>query len=364
MRWIFACVGSYPFDIETIDKRPIGGTKSCIIYLIQHLLKLDQEVHFFHEHIDKKSKKNFHQYNMNTFSDINKISADILVYIGPTNLISSLKKEKKNLPLIYWAHQASNQGRESHLKDTNISSGIDTIVYASKWQQRDFIQNLDISNIKSAVIGHGITVEFQNLFSSFDDFKSKKEENFGIYTSVPYRGLEILVNSEKYLRSENMTIDIFSSMKIYQKEDTKYLKLIYEIEKIKKFNYFGSVKKRILAEAHKNKSYFLYPSTYAEIFCCSAIDAIAAGCEVISSNLGCLKEIYYPYGSFLNFEEKDNIDSFSKRYANLIISRLNQKKNNFDGWVTKQYEAMMDVHNKFNWVNRCKEWIKLAQNLT
>jgi len=77
-----------------------------------------------------------------------------------------------------------------------------------------------------------------------------------------------------------------------------------------------------------------------------------------------LKEIYYPYGSFLDFEEKDNLESFSKRYANLIISKLNQKKNNFDDWVAKQYEAMMDVHNKFNWVNRCKEWIKLAQNLT
>ena len=55
-----------------------------------------------------------------------------------------------------------------------------------------------------------------------------------------------------------------------------------------------------------------YPSCWIETSCLAAIEAMAAGCEVVSTNLGALYETCSPFGTFVGFDR--NWDNLEKRF--------------------------------------------------
>jgi len=327
MRWLFVAIGFSKFDIKSVDERPIGGTESSLIYLMKSLAKSGHETHFFTPLADDIIIKNINQRCLNNVSDIKNIKADVIVYVGETTLIKQIKEIHKNIPLIYWEHQASNQGWVLAFKnDLELLNNISIIIFASRWQKKDFETSFNLNNLRSEIIHHGITLDFVNMFSDFNNFIEQKTIHEGIYASYPNRGLSALYSAEQFLKNNDLTIKIFSSAKVYQRSDTRYLKLYDDIKKKNFFRYNGSVTKKNLALRHKNKSFLIYPCTWAETFCLTALDAVASGCEIISTNLGCLKEIFNNYGKFLNIKDIKNFDSFVKQYSDLVIDTLNFKK--------------------------------------
>jgi glycosyltransferase involved in cell wall biosynthesis len=90
-------------------------------------------------------------------------------------------------------------------------------------------------------------------------------------------------------------------MKVYKQdqEDKKYSQLYQNISHSKKFKYFSSVNKKELAKAHINKSFLTYPSFFAETFCITLLDSLAAGLEPIITDLGALKETSNGFGKLL-----------------------------------------------------------------
>ena len=75
---------------------------------------------------------------------------------------------------------------------------------------------------------------------------------------------------------------------------------------------------------------FAYPSIWHETSCVSAIEAMAAGCEVVTTNLAALYETCAPFGTFVNFDR--NIQNLEKRYAKILINSIKNywsKKNQY-----------------------------------
>jgi glycosyltransferase involved in cell wall biosynthesis len=195
------------------------------------------------------------------------------------------------------------------------------------------------------------------MFSSIEDFKKYKKENFGIYSSTPFRGLEQLYESSNYMK-EDISIDIYSSMKLYNKdkEDKKYSGLYQKLSKSKRFRYFGSTNKKELAEAYKNKSYLTYPSFYEETFCITLLDSLAAGLEPIITDLGALKETSNDFGKLLTID-----NNFLKEYAKMLDESIKNKKLNFENWCEKQYKQYLFINKNHTWEKKSKQWIDLIK---
>ena len=66
-----------------------------------------------------------------------------------------------------------------------------------------------------------------------------------------------------------------------------------------------------MIEKLKKMHIFAYPSIWPETSCVAAIEAMAAGCETVTTNLGALYETCSPFGTFVNFDR--NLDSLEKR---------------------------------------------------
>jgi len=106
---------------------------------MKSLAKSGHETHFFTPLADDIIIKNINQRCLNNVSDIKNIKADVIVYVGETTLIKQIKEIHKNIPLIYWEHQASNQGWVLAFKnDLELLNNISIIIFASRWQKKDF----------------------------------------------------------------------------------------------------------------------------------------------------------------------------------------------------------------------------------
>jgi len=360
MKWHFIDLNSHEYNINTVNEKALGGIESSICYLMNALNLLNEKVNFWSKYNSDKIINNIEHHKLSEPDQLKKINGDVVVYIGhPSNLINLKENIVKNVPILFWAHHNYDQEIILDLKYKNINKNIDAIIYISEWQKINYIKYFDIGNIPSYCIGHGITPEFCNMFSSINDFKKLKEKSLGIYSSTPFRGLDKLYLSSNYI-NEEIVIDIYSSMKIYNQdfEDKKYYELYKKISESKKFKYFGSVNKKELSKAYSNKSFLLYPSIFEETFCITLLDALAAGLEPIITNIGALPETSNGFGKLLNIT-----DNFAKEYAGIIDESIKNKKLNFEKWCEKQYKQILFINEKYTWTKRAQDWIKTVKKL-
>ena len=99
---------------------------------------------------------------------------------------------------------------------------------------------------------------------------------------------------------------------------------------------------------------FAYPSIWPETSCISAIESMAAGCEIVTTNLGALYETCTPFGTIVSFDR--NFDNLEKKYSKVLLhsiknfwSEENQKK------LKLQHET---INAMYSWNVRCSEWKK------
>jgi glycosyltransferase involved in cell wall biosynthesis len=361
MKWGFLSLGFGTYDAASPYNTLLGGTQSSVIFLMEHLRSLGENITFWNVGITNSNLKGIKHIDINTnnLGKINEEDIDILIFIGGSSIVPSIKKcLKKNIPLIFWTQHSYDQPAIQGLKDQENIKNISAIIFVSNWQELSAIAHLNLYNIKTAVIENGISPPFENLFKDLEEFKNKKKELIGCYASTPFRGLKELLESSKFINYP-IKIKIFSSMKIYNMPDHDYEELYNQIKKSDKFIYYGSINKQELALEFKSSSFLTYPSTFEETFCITLIDSLAAGMHPVLNDLGALKETSNGFASFLINKKL----SFHKDYANLINDEINIKQNNYDVWCENHFNQIQIINEKYNYKNIAQKWINIIKDL-
>ena len=109
---------------------------------------------------------------------------------------------------------------------------------------------------------------------------------------------------------------------------------------------------RKVIELLKKMHIFTHPSIWPETSCIAAIESMAAGCEVVTTNLGALYETCAPFGTLVSFDR--NFDNLEKKYGKALLNSIknywsekNQKK------LKLQYET---INATYSWDVRSVEW--------
>ena len=142
-----------------------------------------------------------------------------------------------------------------------------------------------------------------------------------IYHTTPWRGLKNLLKIFKNLNIKNVELNVCSSTIIYGKKFDNILRKTYEdlfedCKNTKNVNYFGFMNNKKIIELLKKMHIFSYPSIWPETSCIASIESMAAGCEIVTTNLGALYETCAPFGTFVNFEK--NLGNLEKKYEKVL----------------------------------------------
>ena len=273
---------------------------------------------------------------------------DINLILNNTNH-DLLEKNKIN---VLWMQHFVNQKEAKNLGEKDFVDKLDYIVFNSNWNYEKFGYQFNIPESKSVVI--------KNAIEKIDFAKKPKDKINLIYHTTPWRGLKNLLKIFKNLNLENVELNVCSSTIIYGKKfdnvlGETYKDLFEDCKNTKNVNYFGFLDNKKIIELLKKMHIFSYPSIWPETSCIASIESMAAGCEVVTTNLGALYETCAPFGTFVNFEK--NLENLEKKYLKVLKNSIknywseeNQKKLNL------QQES---INLTYSWDTRSVEWKNL-----
>ncbi len=257
---------------------------------------------------------------------------------------------EKNKINVLWMHHFVNQKEALNLGSKEFTDKLDYIVFNSNWNFEKFVYQFKIPESKSLVI--------KNAIEKINIKQKPKDKMNLIYHTTPWRGLSLLLKIFKKLNIENVELSICSSTKIYgEKFDNKlgktYQNLFEECKNTKNVNYFGFMKNSEIIKLLEKMHIFSYPSVWPETSCIAAIESMASGCEVVTTNLGALYETCAPFGTLVSFDR--NLDNLEKNFIKTLTNSIknywseeNQKK------LSLQQEA---INSTYTWDQRSVEWI-------
>jgi glycosyltransferase involved in cell wall biosynthesis len=254
---------------------------------------------------------------------------------------------------ILWQQLSYDQENVLNIKNKNFTEKLDAIVFVSHWQYEYFKKIFDVPSHKSIVI-HNAT----NSFQTFS--KSKKGKLKLIYTSMPYRGLYILLKTIQNLQRDDIELDIYSSTIIYGKDfdlenRRKFEDLFEYAKKLPNVFYKGYGTNNEIREAVSNAHIMAYPCIFEETSCMSAIEALSAGCLMVSTDLGALKETCSTWANLLTYDSNEN--NLIRRYTKFLENSI---ENYWNDETQDKLKDQFSYYNKYySWEYRIKQWQKL-----
>ena len=257
-----------------------------------------------------------------------------------------IEKDKIN---ILWMHHFVNQKEAQNLSSKDFVQKLDYIVFNSNWNSENHIYQFKIPKNKSVVI--------KNAIEKIDVEEKPKDKINLIYHTTPWRGLALLLRVFKNLNLKNVELNVCSSTIIYGKKFDSVLGKTYEsifneCKNTKNVNYFGFLDNKKIIQMLKKMHIFSHPSIWPETSCIAAIESMAAGCEVVTTNLGALSETCSSFGTFVNFDR--NFDNLKKKYSEVLLNSIN----NF--WSDENQNKLKlqskTINATYSWNVRSVEW--------
>ena len=275
------------FDGSSIKTKPLGGTETAIINLSSCIQKLGYNVHVVANCDAPGIYDNVVYHNIATMSNdmLKSLNIDKLVVLRNAACTASLNGIAKEMVL--WSHDTFDSPAWARITE-NLGL-ITKIVCVSDWHRNDIIEKLAIQQDKIIAIKNGVD---NKLFQ----FPLAKTPGKCIYTSTPFRGLDILLDIWPVIKAgvPNAELYIFSSMKLYgaNYDDSQFSWLYTKAKNMEKLGvrYFGAVKQPVLAEHLAESSLFIYPNTFPETCCMSVLNAITALTPIVTSDMAALHE--------------------------------------------------------------------------
>jgi glycosyltransferase involved in cell wall biosynthesis len=250
-------------------------------------------------------------------------------------------------------------------KNKDNHSKYDWYVFNSHWNYHNFIKHFEVPQDRCTVIKNAIDYDELQIKTDFNP----KDKIKMCYISTPWRGLEIALAAMEAIKDPNVTLDVYSSTEIYGKQfkdsnDKAYLHLYEKAKSLPNVNYMGYCDHRTLMSKLKDYDVNCFPSIWEETFCISAMESLAAGQILITTDLGALPETCCEYPIYIPYTT--NKAKLAIQLAECILRVKDMFKHNLkDGLLFQQeyYKRFYDW--KFigqHWENFLKGAIHVKRN--
>lgn len=283
---------------------------------------------------------------------------NLLKYVGKDwqekiNLILSFcfpEQIQSNKINVVWQHLNTNEEVCYGMKDPSFVDAVDYFVFVSHWQFAKFKQEYQVPAYKSVIIRNAV-----EPISYVEKTKNGKLKL--VYTSTPWRGLDVILKSLMILDRDDLELDVFSSTKIYGEHFEKITKgqfdwLFDHARNQKNVNFYEYQPNDVVRNCVQQAHIFPYPSTFEETSCLSAIEAASAGCRILTTNLGALPETCNDWADYI--PHGPNRDVLANRFAVELEKTVNTY------WTDQVQEHLKNqsrhYHQYWSWQRRAQEW--------
>lgn len=255
---------------------------------------------------------------------------------------------------VVWQHLYTDQGAAQGMHYPVFTDKVDHFVYVSNWQKQQFDLHFGVEHLNNHVI--------KNAIEPIEFIEKPKDKLRLIYTSMPDRGLEILLEAWRILNRKDIELVVYSSNIIYGKgySDSRkglYDQLFHRCKTTPGIVYKGFALNQAVRKALQYSHILAYPSTYPETSCLAAIEAGAAGCKIVTTDFGALPETCDKWANFTAYT--DNFKNLAESYA----VNLNQAIDNYQSQAHNIQEQSVWFNSYYSWAKRAQEWTKFFNDI-
>ena len=281
--------------------------------------------------------------------------ADVFV----SHLPEELKKSKHPYKIL-WAHHAYDQPVFLEF-DHNI---VHHIVSPSQWNKEMFIKYHNVPEYKITVIPNGVS----DIFSHSD-----KKTKTMIFTSIPYKGIEVLAKVIPLIHQihPDTKFKIFSSMSLYGNLNDPYIETYGHLKKMPNVEYSNAVEQKELVKHYQESAFFIHPCIWEETFCVSMAEAMKCGAYPIITNIGALSEVAGPNNASVIPIEGENTsrgwkvtDNFIEEFATACCMALDYYDKDKEFYHEVSKIVSNHVCEKYDWKTIASRWKNLICDIT
>ena len=341
--------GFHPWTGSTILKEGVGGSETYIIEMARYIRLSNMfNVYVFCNTPDQKTEI----FEGVSYVHLNKYYEFIYTNYVQTCIISrfseylpvTFKGFSENVYLV--VHDLTPSGNVIPLNDK-----LKTIFCLTEWHTH-YLSTIfpSLQNIKPFY--YGIDDRFKN--------KTQKIKNKFMYSSFPNRGLLQLLQMwpKIYEKNNNASLYIYSDVNHKWSNEVEPLKM-EEIRKLLNeykdlgIHYRGWVNKKELSDAWLSSEYWLYPCTFMETFCLTALESASSKTLVITNHLAALQNTVGNRGVIING------DPTTKEWQELALTQLfyymdDKNKAEKDKLINMNYEWSLTL----SWEIQARKFIK------
>src|SRR5262245_9954148 len=370
MNWVFLDFIRWDYDVGTPQVQPLGGSQSALCYLVTALARRGERVTTLTGTTKPRTVLGVQclrheEIPVEVFS-----AADTLTVVlnGPADAIRAIREViPAGRPAILWTQHAHDQPAMQSLRDPAVVALWDRIVCISDWQKTMFQQEFGIPAEKLDVLRNAIGPVFENMFPSASQLAEAKSKELRLtYTSTPFRGLNLLIACfpSIHRRHPSCRLDVFSSMQVYGQPVAQdaYRTLYAQCQKTPGISYRGSISQGELAKELAGVTMLTYPNTFAETGCIAAMEALAAGLLVVSSDLGALPETCGGWARLVPPVGTDRThEQFAADFVRHVDHALHELQSDRSPWMQRCFEQSQAINANCTWDVRASEWQQAGQ---
>ncbi|HBF31249.1 glycosyltransferase family 4 protein [Rhizobium sp.] len=350
--------------------KPMGGTESAVVYLSTALARAGAKVTLLNNPTHEMVVDGVHLVPSDKMPPGLIDRCDALVVIS-TAVGSRIRQSfGQKTPLLLWCHLDVDQAYIKSLAQEEERKAWSGYVMVSQWQAERFAGHFGLDQARTHVIGNAVSPAFLAQPPAPAWFETGDAPTL-FYSSTPYRGLDMLLQCFPAIRLAvpDVRLKIHSSMGIYglglERDSYRYL---YELARnLPGVDYVGPVSQPELALSLQSAAALAYPTSFDETSCIAAMEAMACGADVLTTDRGALPETLSGFGCMLKSAELQTSLATNDRLANgfidMVAHRLNHARDNPAEAGAKRQAQMAFVRENYVWDVRAQQWIALAQEL-
>ena len=369
MKIAFGDLFDCDYTIETPYQTPLGGSQSALCYLAEELARQGHEVFLANQTSQPGMWRGVKCLPV-PLTNLPEETRESLDFFVVQNVAGHGQRIRpligRDTRLILWIHHAHDVPLMQALADRDERESYDRIVFVSEWQRGWFCDRFGIDRERTAIFRNACAPAFYNIFPANSSITAQKYQSPVLaYTSVPWRGLELMIEILPRIRQAvpGTILKVFSSLKVYRIDDeldeSSNGHIYRQCQETEGIEYIGSLSQPELARALREVNVLTYPNAYPETSCIATIEAMASGCQIVSTDLGALPETTAGFARLIPFT--GDWEVYKEQFAQAVIELLQKASASNPEPLLRDMVDFADRH--YTWPGRAREWIEWLEGM-
>lgn len=361
MRIVILAVDCPPFHAKSLDERPLGGTITGAIRLAEDLQNRGHEVTVVTNFKDPPpSSPKYVPYEKLSTLEL----CDVFIVVRGWSRIYYSPFYKRFKKRFLWTGDGYGSLYTIGMGDKRVIKDYDGLLGVSNWHIETLCQKSGFPKTKTWVIRNGVHLPY------FEGQETRHRKRL-IYSSLPHRGLIFLPHIFDDLKKKHpdLELHVFGSFDRNSEEwapgikrdpNPIYEKALSHLKETAGCTFHGSILQKDLAREYMKSAILTYPcNSDVETSCITAMEAQAAGCAIVTSDIGALKETVGNAGILIPEEPG------SKAYLSKFIEVTDRILSD-DALFNKLSQISLEQAKKLSWTRTADSllsYLKLIHNL-